>query len=146
MVVSCMVGNHNIIKFVIKALNIFLLAFYLFGTLCLPMGNFSVIQDLPQMYNHCKTTEDKDMTPFDFITDHLINIDCIFDKHNNGDEQKPHTPIQFHHLQIQTTFIVQQFDSLIKKPMLLISKLPICLEICYFSDYISKIFRPPIFA
>ena len=41
------------------------------------------------MYKHCKSTEDKDMTPLDFITDHLINIDGIFDKHDNEDEQKP---------------------------------------------------------
>ena len=129
-----------------KAIYIFLLAFYTFGTLCLPLGDFSVLQDLPQMYHHCKTTEDKDMTPFDFITDHLINIDCIFDKHDNGDEQKPHTPIQFHHSQIQTIYVVQQFEFSISKPVPSKNKSPKYSENIYFSDYISKIFRPPIFA
>ena len=58
----------------------------------MPMGDFSSITDLPAMYRNCKATEDKDMTPLDFITDHLVDIDCIFDAHENGDEQKPHTP------------------------------------------------------
>lgn len=129
-----------------KAIYIFLLAFYSFGTLCLPKGDFSVLQDLPQMYHHCKTTEDKDMTPFDFITDHLVNIDCIFDKHDNGDEQKPHTPFQYHHSQIQITYIAQQFDFFFSKPIPSKNKLTIYSEIFYNSDYIFKIFRPPIFA
>ena len=66
------------------------------------------------MYQHCKATEDKDMTPLDFITDHLINIDGIFDKHDNGDEQKPHTPIQLHRTLAQTIFVMQQFKVSLK--------------------------------
>ncbi len=66
--------------------------FYYAGTICLPMGDFSAMTTLPDMYRHCKEFEDKDMTAIDFISDHLINIDCIFDKHENGDEQKPHQP------------------------------------------------------
>ena len=56
------------------------------------MGDFSMLNELPEMYSHCKATEDKDMTPLDFITDHLVNIDGLFDKHENGDKQKPHSP------------------------------------------------------
>ena len=36
------------------------------------------------------------MTAFDFITDHLLNIDCLFDAHNKDDEQKPHQPYPLH--------------------------------------------------
>ena len=80
------------------------MTYYFFETFCLPQGDFSVIADLPKMYQHCKATEDKDMTPFDFIKDHLINIDGLFDKHEDGDDQKPHSPIQFHNQHSQTTF------------------------------------------
>ena len=84
------------------------------------------------------------MTPIDFITDHLVNIDGLFDKHENGDEQKPHTPIQNHH-QGQTTvsfiayfaFSITQFQHVEIKPLIpSVNFLP--------SDYITKIFRPPI--
>ena len=71
------------------------LVYWAFGMFALPNMNFSALQDIPEQYMHCKETEDKDLTVIDFITDHLINIDCIFDKHDNGDDQKPHKPFQY---------------------------------------------------
>lgn len=96
------------------------------------------------MYQHCKATEDKDMTPLDFITDHLINIDGIFDKHDNGDEQKPHTPIQLHRTLAQTIFVMQQFKVSLQKPLPQKTDFPIYTEGFYFSDFIPFVFRPPI--
>ena len=125
-------------------INILLSAFYSLGTFCLPLGDFSVLQDIPEMYRHCNATEDKDMTPFDFFTDHLVNIDGVFDKHENGDEQKPHTPTptQFHgQMQIPLTtyftFSIITFHPTEVKPTI-----PIVNSIQ--SNYISKILRPPI--
>lgn len=122
------------------------LAFYALGTLFLPLGDFSLLQDLPQMYQHCKTTEDKDMTAIDFITDHLINIDSIFDKHENGDDQKPHIPVQYHSQQLQTIYLIQVFEIPDANPIVLNNKFPDYSEIIYLSDYIFKIFRPPVIA
>ena len=131
----------------IKAINIFLLAFYSFGILCLPMGDFSALQDLPEMYQHCQATEHKDMTPLDFVTDHLINIDGLFDKHSNGDEQKPHSPIQNRHIsqilafQFPTAFNFKAANIFFEKKLHLFHS-----ENFIKSEYISKIFRPPIVA
>ena len=72
---------------------ILFVSFYTLGTFILPLGNFSVLVDLPAMYRHCKMYEDKDLTPIDFITDHLICLDSLIDSHSNGDEQKPHQPL-----------------------------------------------------
>jgi hypothetical protein len=96
------------------------------------------------MYRHCKATEDKDMNPFDFITDHLVNIDGLFDKHGDGDEQMPHQPIQNHHyakvnisiVSIQN-YILQPFCfGNIERPIPSNKQIP--------SPYISGVFRPPI--
>ena len=124
--------------------SIFLLGYYLIANLCLPQGDFSAIADIPAMYSHCKATEDKDMTPVDFITDHLINIDCIFDKHEDGDEQKPHTPIQFQHLQAQNYFSSQVSYVTVSKVSILKKDMPIYQENIYFSNFLSFVFRPPI--
>jgi len=129
---------------VTKITTIFILTYYLFGVLCLPCGDFSCLTDLPDMYRHCKATEDKDMTPFDFVTDHLLNIDCLFDRHENGDDQKPHIPVQFHHQQILNIVIVQKKSMAICKNDIADKKLPVYGESAYQSDYFSKIFRPPI--
>jgi len=131
----------------IKALTILFLTFYSLGTMFLPLGDFATLQDIPKMYKHCKATEDKDMTVFDFVTDHLINIDGVFDKHNNGDEQKPHTPIQNQHVAQVITFLAVSVFTFKAKPIYPAEKklFPIQSDKKYLSDYISKIFRPPIF-
>jgi hypothetical protein len=69
-----------------------LLWYYSLGTILLPNADFSFLSNLSQHYSHCLSTEDQDMDALEFITDHLINIDGIFDKHEGDDDQKPHKP------------------------------------------------------
>ena len=127
----------------------FLIIFYSLGTVFLPMGDFSAIGDLPKMYEHCKATEDKDMTPMDFITDHLINIDCISDKHQNGDEQKPHKPFEFN-IHYSISLFIQEFRCFnFKNHKTFVSvhqiKISNYKNTLYSYNVISSIFRPPIF-
>ena len=75
-----------------RAIPLFMLLYYTGGALLLPGGNFSVLREIPAMYAHCKATEDKDLTPLDFITDHLTCFDALTDTHPPGDEQRSHTP------------------------------------------------------
>ena len=93
-----------------SAFKIFILFYYSLGTLFLPLGDFSTLLDIPKMYQSCKEHEHHDMTPIDFITDHLINIDGMFDKHENGDEQKPHKDFHFTH-RCNITLFFQEFKS-----------------------------------
>jgi hypothetical protein len=60
---------------------------------------------LPDVYRHCQANEDRDMTAWDFITDHLVNIDRLADKHSPGDHQKPHHPKQVSHGCQQQIFV-----------------------------------------
>lgn len=96
------------------------------------------------MYAQCKSTEDKDMTIFDFVTDHLVDVDFIFDQHENEDEQKPHTPIQFQHLQLQTIFWQATIELSLAKPAEIKTPQASIPRRLIPSEYISKIFRPPI--
>lgn len=75
-----------------KAVALLLLLFYGAGVFLLPGGDFRSLRYLPDLYQHCKATEDKDMTLADFITDHLTCLDALTDVHAPGDEQRPHTP------------------------------------------------------
>ena len=100
------------------------------------------------MYQNCKETEDKDMTPLDFVTDHLINIDSLFDKHDNGDEQKPHKSNDYtlHH---STNQFFQEMKNIeFKSNKIVISNtvlIPDFKNTIYSHNPISSIFRPPIF-
>ena len=127
---------------------IFLAVYFLFGALLLPNGNIMSVSDLPKMYQHCKATEDKDMTLFDFFTDHILNLDCLFDSHEN-DEQKPHKPFQTTQVQNNLSlFCSKTAPQIIHVNLEII--LPKKLEtiksplVFYSNNYLSSIFRPPI--
>ena len=126
----------------------FFILFYSLGTIFFPMGDFSAIGNLPKMYQNCKETEDKDMTPLDFVTDHLINIDSLFDKHDNGDKQKPHKSNDYtlHH---STNQFFQEMKNIeFKSNKIVISNtvlIPDFKNTIYSHNPISSIFRPPIF-
>lgn len=110
------------------------------------MGDFSLLKSIPEMYKHCKDTEDKDMSAIDFITDHLLNIDSIFDKHDNGDEQKPHQnhPNQYHGQTILYISFALFFPA--QNNLLNIVESKPLLPFVFFliTDYSSKIFHPPL--
>jgi len=126
-----------------KLFSILILVYYSIGSLILPSSDFSIIPELPQLYSHCKATEDKDMNFSDFITDHLINIDGIFDQHKNGDEQKPHKN-QEH--QINSTFVF--LPSQVSIPLTTkITTSPDKIQFAdnkYYFDFVGNVFRPPI--
>ena len=121
-----------------------ILTYFLFGTFCLPMGDFECLKDLPSMYRHCKSTEDKDMTPFDFITDHLVNIDGIFDKHNHGDQQKPHQPFHFPQQTHVINFVAFISTIQISTHVIPLNNRFISRQNFIASNYKTKIFHPPI--
>jgi hypothetical protein len=118
--------------------------YYILGLICLPNGNFAFHVNIPAMYKNCKATEDKDMTSFDFITDHLINFDCMFDSHDNGDEQKPHQlPQKFENsIQQQIFNFVVAFKNY---PLVQTREIKFCfIEHKHPSDFNTSVFRPPI--
>ena len=105
--------------------------------------DFASLPEIPAMYAHCRATEDKDMTTFDFITDHLIDFDCLFDVHEN-DEQKPHCPMQLKHSIQHQNFVFSNFVLENIQPKI-IQKInfPINFQF-HTTDFETRILRPPI--
>jgi len=129
----------------IRSLSIFLVIYYFLGSVFLPQGNFSVLPNLSEMYAHCKATEDKDMDLVDFITDHLVNFDGIFDDHDHGDEQKPHSPLTVNLLKSALDIYFLKFTEYVFVEFLQREiKLNDYLSCFYKSDFKLLIFRPPI--
>lgn len=128
-----------------KGILAILSCYFLLGCMLLPNGDFSLLPEISLMYHQCQATEDKDMNVLDFITDHLINIDGIFDKHDNGDKQKPHTA--FHFQTISHISIVQYFPIVaiqVAFTSCLEEKRIFPLEQLCPTDYFDSVFRPPI--
>lgn len=123
---------------------IFILMYYSLGSLVLPLADFSMIPDLPACYAHCKLTEHRDMQLTDFITDHLLSLDGIFDEHDNGDEQKPHRPLNYKiHRGITMLMFVPHYSFAVEQMKYIASQTPVISSIYKF-NYSNTIFRPPI--
>ncbi len=123
---------------------IFLISFFCFGAIVLPDADFSVIKELPKMYQNCKETEDNDMTFVDFITDHLVNIDGFFDKHDKGDEQKPHK-FSFHNqIHFQICIKIQNIEFANKNILIYSKNNPNFYHSSNSDCYTSSLLRPPI--
>lgn len=106
------------------------------------MADFSIIPELKNMYTHCKATEDKDMSLVDFVTDHIMNIDGIFDQHNNGDEQKPHQNIT-HQLTAALVSLPSPTQMpLIRKTTFTSDKIQYT-NTNYNYEHVGLVFRPP---
>ncbi|MEO8069006.1 MAG: hypothetical protein ABI599_15020 [Flavobacteriales bacterium] len=120
-----------------------LLAYYSLGALLLG-GNFGMLVGLPSMYAHCKANEDKDLGPLDFITDHLVCIDALFDSHPPGDEQRPHSGKNQHYTSIQSYTalnkpITRVAATLFTPSLMLRGEVPDC----YRFEFSALVFRPP---
>lgn len=132
-----------------KIATISFLSFYLLGTLFLPLGDFSIIRDLPDMYHHCRSTEDADLTVFEFFTEHISPlgqlVDCMgYDDHEDGDGDKPHAPIQLNCQQVLVAMVPLVKAPLVKAIPIIKRIAPLYNDGVYVSDYISTILRPPI--
>jgi hypothetical protein len=123
---------------------ILLLTYYLIGTSCLPSGDFSSGADITSIYPNCKAPEDLAITPLDFVSDHLINIDGMFNKHCKGDQQKPHSTPPAQHRAVQNISVSPTNTRHSFSSVQLIKDQPLSAEILYISGFFHKIFHPPV--
>lgn len=111
------------------------------------MADFSTVVHLPEMYAHCKATEDPDLDLFDFVGEHLMNLDGIFEPHEDKDD-KPHQMVVFvsqnQVIPFNETILAFEFKN--NSPLMR----PFCIEsigfenLMYFYNPNFSIFRPPI--
>lgn len=132
-----------------KAVSLFLLAFYTFGTFFLPMGDFAVLKDLPEMFRHCKATEDRDLNVLEFMAEHVTPIGQLIEAAEHESEEdgdKPHEPIQSLNCGQFSAFMTTSFAFTITRFHPIEVKYTMQNDTFFPADYISKIFRPPIVA
>ena len=126
-----------------------ILTYYLLGTLCLPLGDFATLPDLPQMFHHCRATEDADLSVSEFFLEHLSGLGGLIEGIEHEEEEdepddRPHAPFQFHFQYQVIAYTVSHLPVLIAKPFPLKTlTAPVCNDL-YLASYISSLFRPPI--
>jgi len=126
-----------------RIISIFLLAYYAIGTICLPMGDFSSLQDVPEMYRYSKTTEGSDFNLFGFVAGHMLNIDGMADKRDFHDTQKSHASPPKHHQHSKIIGLLAFADHSGMNLMLQGRRSENFTSEIYLSEYTSDIFHPP---
>jgi len=99
------------------------------------------------MYTSCKT-EDPDITPADFVVEHLLNLGKIiesFESHDKGEKKEfPHQPYRSHIRSFQVVSIFSILPSSDFKKELLINNYLFRYKDPTVTGYYHNIFRPPI--
>lgn len=128
---------------------IFFMAFYIMGTLLCPMGDLAYTKNLSQVYDQCKD-EDPDINAFDFVFEHLLNLESVFEHFENdadeGKNEKPHHPFQLMQ-SVSPVFVV------VSKPLQIEARLvaivneersySICQDDFVPSAFLTEVFHPP---
>jgi hypothetical protein len=81
-----------------KALAYFISVYFLLGSIILPLGDFSLIRDLPQMYRaYEKLADPNERSIADFIGDYLLGGKAIFGHNKNEIPENSQSNVQFQH-------------------------------------------------
>ncbi|MBE7178126.1 MAG: hypothetical protein INR69_17115 [Mucilaginibacter polytrichastri] len=75
-----------------------LVAWVFLGSTLLPLGDYSLLQDLPGMYRvYQQIDEPGDISLADFVVDYLLNGEELFEHYENAQKGFDPTPVQFQH-------------------------------------------------
>lgn len=130
----------------ITRIAVYIIGFYfLAGSLILPLGDFSLLNDLPKMYHsYQKIVAPEECGIFDFVGDYLMNGKVILGHNKNDSPETANSNIQFQHAasfstilnihtQLTTVFVA---DASITHPDI---SIPVNI-----SEFHKELFRPPL--
>ena len=121
-----------------------LVLFFLAGSSILPLGDFSLMNDLPSMYkDYCKVrVGDPDV--LDFIGDYLMGGKDILGHNREDKPVKSSSPIHYQHQASMSLFYSVQFSEFPAKTQPDIIEHIIQKQLFHTSDYQGKLLRPPL--
>lgn len=124
-----------------------LMLFQGIATLLQPIGDSRAL-NLREIYQQC-SLEDPDITPLDFIFEHLLNlesiVDCFEGKNETGEAE--HQIPQAVEFSVQIAVIVLRTVQIDFQPQILFQekiKYPICRGDFCSSNFYTDLLRPPI--
>lgn len=81
-----------------RTLAYFISFYFLLGSIVLPLGDFSLIRDLPQMYRaYEKLADPNECGIADFVGDYLLGGKVIFGHNKNDTPENGQSNVQFQH-------------------------------------------------
>ena len=127
-----------------RAVAIFLACLFLTGSTLLPLGDFSLLRDLPKMYQTYTKVVKEEPDVLDFIGDYLLHGKELFG-HNKHDAPVGHeSGLQFQHQAGSFAVVLFQTFSSCYQITPVNKEYPLKRENINTSDYQNELFRPPL--
>jgi hypothetical protein len=128
-----------------KIICYFLASLFLTGSVMLPLGDFSLMRDIPKMYqNYTKITSGEEMGVIDFIGDYLLYGKQIFGHNEHDKAPAKGLDVQFQHQASPLNVVVSQLPFTLFFNYFSILTHPSFNQVFYTSDYRNTLFRPPL--
>jgi hypothetical protein len=123
----------------------FLVCMFLMSSFLLPLGDFSLMCDIPGMYgNYTKITTDDELGVLDFVGDYLMHGKELFGNNAHDKPQTSTNNVQFQH---QANPLLAEipliFFRLVNLPQSRVTRL-ISNIVQATTDYQNECFRPPL--
>jgi hypothetical protein len=139
---ACLLYLHHMIK---KLIALWMACFFLAGSVLLPLGDFSLLRDIPGMYhNYKKITTADELGVIDFIGDYLLQGKEILG-HNKHD--KPESPVnsaQLRHQANSIQVLIPNFPLSAIKITESQKAFNICNKPVVTTGYTRELLRPPL--
>ncbi|WP_299583980.1 hypothetical protein [Mucilaginibacter sp.] len=128
-----------------KIICCFLACLFLISGVLLPLGDFTLLRDIPDMYrNYTKITSAEELSVIDFIGDYLMHGRELFGNNEHDKVPANGNSVQFQHRANPLSIIVIHLPvTLLAVPGSSIVH-PQYHQSFSTSDYRNKLFRPPL--
>jgi len=126
-------------------ITLWMACFFLGGSILLPLGDFSLLRDIPVMYhNYTKITTPEEMGIMDFVGDYLLHGKELFGHNEHDKPQSASNNIQFQHQANPLTVVLQAIPpNMLFVPELKKDYKP-CNKITMPTEYPETLYRPPL--
>ncbi|MEO6149277.1 MAG: hypothetical protein ABIN95_02410 [Mucilaginibacter sp.] len=119
-------------------------SYFLLGKMLLPQGDFSLMADLPAMYQQYKAIEEpEDIGVLDFVVDYLLNGEAL-EQHSKNEKPIPFASVQFQHEANPLSFIVLYYNLQIPQVQFFTISHFIKNDVINTPAHYNKLFRPPL--
>ena len=118
---------------------------FLASSMLLPLGDFSLMKDLPEMYrNYTKITSPEEAGLTDFIGDYLLHGKEIFGHNQHDKTPAKGSEVQFQHQASPLNVVFSKMSSVNIIAGELSATHPLFKKLIRTSGYLNELFRPPL--
>ncbi len=127
-----------------RVATLMLACLFLAGGTLLPLGDFSLVADLPGMYQTYTKVVKEEPDVIDFVGDYLLHGKELFGHNKHDASPRDESGLQFQHQANSLTVVVFQSGFELHHLPAILESYPLQRDHIHTSDYQNELFRPPL--